>query len=172
MSQTYSHSLLFHRTTIFSLRYFFACFLVKSSHIYFIFHYHFPDPCFTRTCNTFSRCVAKADDSTVCECQRRCSELSEMYFCGNDGRSYKYPCGDRLKTCPTIPGVGWSYSAMCGKDLRFFKYCIVLFYLTKYSFIFNLYSPNRESLNSKCQRILTCQLSFEEKCTSFPFELL
>jgi hypothetical protein len=40
-----------------------------------------------------------------------------MYFCGTDGRSYKYPCGDRLKKCPTVPGVGWRHSEMCGKNL-------------------------------------------------------
>ena len=89
----------------------------------------FPDPCFARTCDTFSQCVAKADDATVCECKRRCSELEEMYFCGNDGRSYKYSCGDRLTMCQTIPGVGWRYSGICGRDLRLSKFVLLDFTL-------------------------------------------
>ena len=79
--------------------------------------FSFSDPCFAKPCDTFSQCVAKADDSTVCECRTRCSDLKQLYFCGTDGRSYKYPCGDRLKKCPTVPGVGWRHSEMCGKNL-------------------------------------------------------
>lgn len=88
----------------------------------------------------FSQCVAKADDSTLCECRQQCSALQEAYFCGTDGRSYQYPCGDRAKKCSSIPGVGWRHSGECGE--KSFQFVFVFhFVITSAAVILALVLP-------------------------------
>ena len=75
----------------------------------------FSDPCFGKECDGFSTCVALSDDSTVCKCRHSCLELEETHFCGTDGRTYDYPCGDGVKTCVSSTVVPYRYLGGCGE---------------------------------------------------------
>ena len=63
-----------------------------------------------------AECAAKADDSTVCECNKTCPEKSDL-VCASDGRTYKNECELKHQSCLMKKPLVVARKGSCGKFL-------------------------------------------------------
>ncbi len=61
-------------------------------------------------------CATKADDSTVCKCNRTCPEKSDP-VCASDGKTYRNECELKRRSCLKKKPFVVARRGSCGKFL-------------------------------------------------------
>ena len=74
------------------------------------------DPCFAKDCMYEGECLAKADDSTVCECNKTCPEKIDS-VCASDGNTYINECELKRQSCLKKKPMVVARKGSCGKFL-------------------------------------------------------
>ena len=62
-----------------------------------------------------AECVANADDSTVCECNKMCPEKRDL-VCASDGKTYINECELKRQSCLNKKSVTVTRKGSCGKS--------------------------------------------------------
>ena len=62
-----------------------------------------------------AECAAKADDSTVCECNKMCLEKKDP-VCATDGKTYINECELKRQSCLSEKPISVTTKGSCGKS--------------------------------------------------------
>lgn len=99
----------------------------------------FIDPCYSKKCPPYAKCVPRFGTFAKCNCPARCSLVFDP-ACGTDQKSYFNFCALQMKACQSNVMIRVAYKGTCGM--------VTISVINIYSSLYLLFYSNYWSLNA------------------------